>query len=429
MIKPASIPIRHIILQENALAKLTEIVAESGFLKPFFLFDRTTYAIAGDLIEAQLLQANTAYRFYIIPEDEPTPDEAAVGKVLIHMPHDCDLMIGVGSGTINDLSRYISFKLHLPYMILATAPSMDGFASGVAPLIVDHMKTTYEAQAPYAILGDLNLIKAAPVNMIAAGVGDILGKHTCLCDWAISSLITGEYHSKDIEDMVRQSIAAVTANIEQARDREPGAIQSIMEALILSGIAMSLAGNSRPASGSEHHLSHYWEMMYLFDRKKPVLHGTKVGIAAIAILHAYELLFKMEIDFEQARKNALNYSSAVWEESMRTAYKKAAPSVIALEKELHKNSPENVLQRIDRLEAHWSECKELAAALPAAEYIRELLLILSAPVSPAEVGIDKATFINSFLAAKELRNRFGLLQILFDLGLAEEIAEQIWSLY
>ena len=152
------------------------------------------------------------------------------------------------------------------------------------PLIVDHMKTTYEAQVPYAILGDLAIIRNAPMNMIAAGVGDILGKYTCLCDWAVAHMLNGEYHCTAIEQLVRHSIATVTAGIANAKNRDAAAISSIMEALIYSGIAMSFAGNSRPASGSEHHLSHYWEMMYLFEGKKPVLHGTKVGIGTIAVL-------------------------------------------------------------------------------------------------------------------------------------------------
>lgn len=314
-------------------------------------------------------------------------------------------------------------------MIVATAPSMDGFASNVAPLIVNHMKTTYEAHVPHAILGDTKLLKDAPMKMIAAGIGDILGKYTCLCEWEIAHIITGEYHCRAIEGIVKRSLDTVVASINNAKHRSPEAVESIMEALVLSGIAMSFAGNSRPASGSEHHLSHYWEMIYLFQRKQPVLHGTKVGIGTVAVIKAYELLMAREIDFEKAKEAAKHYSKDQWKEQMIHTYYSAADSVIELEDQIGKNDPEHVIPRILLLQENWDKLKEVAGHLPSSDTIRNYLDELEAPSSPMAIGIDKTTFINSFLVAKELRNRFGLLQILFDLGLANEIANEVWDYF
>jgi len=424
-----SIPIKHIIIEAGAFTKLPELIRSSGCRKPFLLFDTTTYTLAGSNLLTLLESAQQPYQKYIIPDPEPVPDEKAVGEILIHYDRSCDLLIAVGSGTLNDLCRFISFQLQLPYLIVATAPSMDGFASNVTPLIVNHVKTTYEAQVPYAILGDLNLLKDAPMNMVSAGIGDILGKYTCLCDWEISHIINGEYHCRTIEGMVNKSLQTVVENVNNVKDRSPLAIKNIMEALVLSGIAMSFAGNSRPASGSEHHLSHYWEMMYLFDGKPPVLHGTKVGIATIAVTKAYELLFNQEIDFAKAKLQARDYSVSQWEARIRDTYYQAADSVIALEKSMQKNDTKQVIHRIVLLEQHWDQLKQIVGHLPSANILRGYLSELKASSSPMDVGIDKTTFINSFLVAKELRNRYGLLQILFDLSLGEEIAEQVWDYF
>ncbi len=423
------VPVRQVIVEAAALKRLPEVIAQAGRHKPFLLYDSTTYPIAGRITEDILTAAGVDFTHYILEEASPVPDEKAVGSVLMHCGSSCDLIIAVGSGTLNDICRFISYQLKLPYIIAATAPSMDGFASTVAPLIVNHMKTTYEAHAPYAILGDLDLLAAAPKHMIAAGIGDILGKYTSLCDWAIAHLLLGEYHCETIEGMVRRSIKTVLLSTEAAKTGEPRAIRDVMEALVLSGIAMSFAGNSRPASGSEHHIAHYWEMKFLSQGKKPTLHGTEVGIATIAVLKAYELLRERVIDFTAAREKAPHYSEVKWEADMIRTYGPAAPSVLRLEKELGKNSPEKVLARLEQSEKHWEEILALSFALPTADRIRDIIRSFGAPSSPAEIGIDRDTFIDSFLVAKELRNRYGLLQLLFDLGLCRELALRVWDYF
>ncbi len=422
-------PIGQILTGDGIIHMLPQVIREHDFKKSFIVYDSITHALAGAVISSLLKENAISSVSYILEDPEPTPDEQALGDLLIHFDPSCDHIIAVGSGTINDLCRFLSFRLGLTYLIVATAPSMDGFASGVAPLIVKHMKTTYEAQTPSAILGDTALLSKAPLPMICAGIGDILGKYTCLCDWEIARLITGEYHCRTIEGIVRKSIDTVVHQLDGAKQRRPEAIQGIMDALVLSGIAMSFAGNSRPASGSEHHLSHYWEMTFLFQGRKPILHGTKVGIATIAVIRAYELLLSRSIDFEAAKALAKEYSPTLWKESMQRSYGPAAPSVIALEEQIEKNSTENRLARLELLKEHWEELKAIAGQLPAADTVYSYLYGLGAAVTPMEVGIDKTTFMDSFMVAKELRNRFGLLQILYDLGITEEIAGAVWGYF
>ncbi len=189
-----------------------------------------------------------------------------------------------------------------------------------------------------------------------------------------------------------------------------------MEALVLSGIAMSYTKNSRPASGSEHHLSHYWEMMFMFQGEKPVLHGRKVGVGTVEVCKIYESLINSEIDFKRARELAKSFSLTDWEEDIKGAYSKASEGVIELERCAHKNSSENVLKRIDYYENHWDEIKDFVSKnLPDSHYISSILEKLNAPSKHEDIGISEKLYNSSVVYAKELRNRLGLLQILYDL--------------
>lgn len=423
------VDIKNIILSETALSQLPEMILSAERKKAFLLFDATTYPILGKRVENLFISRDLSYHLYMLHEKEPIPDERTLGEVLVHFDKSCDIIVAVGSGTINDICRYFSSQLNLPYIIVATAPSMDGFASNVSALIINHMKTTYEAHMPLGIIADTSILKEAPMDMITAGVGDILGKYTSLCDWELARIILGEYHCPAIVKMVRKAISTIMVQLDHISDKDYLSIQGIMEGLITSGIAMSYAGNSRPASGSEHHLSHYWEMTRLFEEKPPLLHGTMVGIGTIAILKAYELLLEHNISFDKAKDRVMTYSQSRWEEHIHTIYHGASASVIQLELETGKNQPAHVFLRLETLEEKWDQIKELIQKLPTADSIYDILTSLSAKANPIAIGIEKETFLHSFLYAKELRNRYGLLQMLFDLGLSTEIAQKVWNYF
>lgn len=418
---------KEVVIKPDAFSELGDLLLRRRLQKPFFVFDQTTYALAAEKIFDALNEAGTPYAYCVSDSFEPVADESFLGRLLQDFDPSCDVVCAVGCGTVGDTCRFFSHRLHLPFITLATAPSMDGFASTVAPLICGGRKVTFTAHAPLAILAEPAMLAAAPKEMLAAGAGDILGKYSCLADWRISCLVTGEYYCPKIMQMVEKSVADVNKNLSALAGGEPDAAKSLMEALVLSGVAMSFSQNSRPASGSEHHLSHFWEMMFLFEGKKPVLHGAKVGVGTVCVLAAYKRLAAEYVDFEKARQNARNFDFSLWKKQMEALYQKAAPGVIALEEETGKNAPEAVTGRIDALCRHWDEVLAIIAGLPAPEAVAKSLRALGAPAVPAEIGVDKKLFCNAFVAAKELRCRYGLLQLLFDLGLLEKYALRLWD--
>lgn len=408
---------------KDALEALPALAKEMGFKSLYLICDPITYEIAGERCEALLSAAKLRYK--TVRLTHMGFDEATLGELIIQMPTDCDLAVAVGTGSINDMVRFFSFKIGRPFFTVATAAPMDGFASSIAAIQVNHLKTTFEAQTPTAIIGDTEILKNAPYRMIAAGLGDLLGKFTCLCDWKLSSIINGEHYCPHIVELVESCVQNVLADAKKAKDRDPKTLGKIMEGLVLAGVAMSLYGNSRPASGCEHHMSHYWEMIFEQNGKRPAPHGAQVGVGTVLILKLVEKLRKTDVDFAAARVAAEAYDRAVWESAVHKAYGFAAQGVIAMEAQAQKNEPTARLRRIDAIENHWEEILTLLTGLPSSEEIIEILRLLDSPCLPSEIEVDNDLLKRTFLYAKEVRARYTILQMVWDLGLLDALSDEV----
>lgn len=396
----------------------------------FIIEDKKTYQAAGKKAE-DILKSDFRISKYVFDEEHLIPDEKALGRLLIEIPADTSLLLGVGSGTINDLTRFISYKLHIPYMIIATAPSMDGYASVVAPLIVDGVKTTYNAVYPLAIMADIDVLKVAPMYLIQAGLGDILGKYTALADWRLAHLLKNEYFCESIENLVRTAVQKSEIAIHGLLNREKESIESLTEALILSGLAIGMAGASRPASGEEHHLSHCWEMIFMSSGTgTSFLHGNNVGVGVGIIAEAYHFL--KHIDIERVFKSGqyLLFNEEKWLQNLTVVYQKNAGSIynfkvgsINFEEDQREKEMKNII-------ANWDKIKEICDLfVPAPRQLREALKKAGAITSPQELGINGSTFKQSLIVAKDLRQRYGVLQLLEDMGMLEETADYLKNLY
>ncbi|WP_099468616.1 sn-glycerol-1-phosphate dehydrogenase [Konateibacter massiliensis] len=417
-----SCEIDKIIVEEGAISKLSEFIMAGFYHNTCIVCDQTTEEIAGKMVYQELRNNLIQFEPIVLKEKEPIADEKSIGEIMMHIAPKCDLIIGVGSGTINDLCKFISFKMGIDYIIVATAPSMDGYASNVSVLINNHLKCSYEVGRAKAVFADTDILAEAPLHMISAGVGDILGKYVCLTDWKLSHLVTGEYHCDFVEALVRDSLDLVVKAADRLKERDKEAISSLMEALILSGIAMSYIGNSRPASGSEHHLSHFWELTFLQENLPCPLHGTKVGIGTVAAIKLYNRV-KENLGYIDLLA-APSFEEEEWQEQIKSVYGPAAEDVIALEERVHKNSNEAVAERREVVKEKRDEIINLINHLPKAEAISEILSSLDAPYLPEQVDINMQLLKNSIIYAKELRNRYGLLQLLFDLGELEKFRTQ-----
>lgn len=411
-------------ISTNALEKVAEIIRKDGFHKPFVIADGNTHKVAGARLQALLTKEQITFVSYVFDDPELIPDEHALGRLLFNYDLDCDLIIGVGSGTINDMSRFLSHRLGLPYYIVATAPSMDGYASSVAPLIKNNFKTTFECHTPRAIIADLDILAQAPKEMVAAGFGDVIGKYTCLADWKLSSIINGEYYCERVVELTRQSLERTMGLRDGIASGDRKAIGELMETLILSGIAISYVGNSRPASGSEHHLAHFWEMRLLWEGRQPVLHGAKVGIATILVLKLYDYLRKENLN-PTVFAGIVPPISAGWVTDIERVFLDAAPEIVRLEDREQKNDPQRHQKRLQSIIAHWDEIQETLGSVPSPDEAVQLLTAVHAPIDPAEVGIEPQLVYDALLFAKEIRPRYTILQLLWDINLLSNFAKKI----
>lgn len=226
-------------------------------------------------------------------------------------------------------------------------------------------------------------------------------------------------------ELVEACVRDVLREADKALDRNPEVLGNIMEGLVLTGVAMSLYGNSRPASGCEHHMSHYWEMMFEQARKRSVPHGTQVSVGTVMVLKLTEALRNTTVDFAAARAAARSYDQTAWENQIRAAYGPAAQGIVDMEKKAQKNETRARLNRIDIMESHWAEITELLEELPASETVMDLLKSLDTPYLPEQIDVDPAMLRNTFLYCKEVRARYTILQMVWDLGLLEPLAEQV----
>lgn len=288
--KSHKVDIQAIRVGSGVIQELPGILRDLGASHIFLVADNYTYEAAGRQVEQLLDQAGLSYHKRVFQTETPlVPNEYALGSVLAAMTSQDDMLLAVGSGTLNDVTKYVSARTGVPYVIAATAPSMDGYASTVAPTILDGFKTTLPAVYPAAIVADVDILKDAPMPMLTAGFGDIIGKFTSLADWRLSHQLNGEYYCPEVAGVIEAAVETCAANAKALAQREPQAIQAVTEALILSGLAMGMVGVSRPASGAEHQMAHYWEMDALRRGEEHPLHGNAVGVGTVLAASLYEM--------------------------------------------------------------------------------------------------------------------------------------------
>ena len=424
----------HYLFEPGAIAKLPALLGQLGYARPYLISDTHTHEIAGKQTEEVLQKAGIRYASHVLrsPENgDLAADEHALGSIAMANDREADLIISIGTGTINDLGRYFSYITGRPFMLVATAPSMDGLVSGVAPLIFHNMKITFPAQEPLALICDPEIMTNAPLKMLAAGAADILGKYNCLLDWKLSHYVNDEYYCDTIADIMRTAVDQTMESTKGLASHDSQAVSVLTEALVLSGIAMDFSENSRPASGAEHHQSHYWEMQFLFDGIPAVLHGTKVGIGTVLMLELYNRLAEMERpDFAAIRENISGRPSVEdWEQEMRRCYRDGAEGIIELEKKSGKNDPEGLRKRLTAIEEKWDQIQALAGTAPKASEIYQVLADMGAAKIPADVGIPREYVHDSIRYGKELRDRYTILQLMWDIGRLDEEADRLVEKY
>lgn len=407
--KQHSCGIKYVCIERGAIAQLTHLTADRTSM--LLVADENTYGAAGEKVMSAL-SGRQIKKVIFSGSTVLIPNEEAIGRVTAVLD-GIQLIVGIGSGVIQDLCKYVSHTSGIPYYIIATAPSMDGYASTGAAMILGGMKVTVPANVPEVILADTQILKDAPMDMIRAGYGDIVGKYSALNDWKLSWVVNGEYFCQEIWDLTAGMVEKTLKLANGLLKRDEESIRVLMEALVTVGIAMSYAGSSRPASGSEHHLSHYFEITGILREEPYFSHGIDVAYSTVVTTKLREMLLSKPWPQVQYRPDRDTY-----EQEIHRIYGSVAQGCIDLQDKVGRYGK-------NMLSVYREKEKAIRAVLSEMPKASEIEAMLNA------VGLDMADFhklysdqkrLDAVWYAKELKDRYTVLWMYYDLFGGEENA-------
>ncbi len=392
--------IKYVYVENGAINRLGEIC--QGYSNILLVADENTFSAAG---KPTLNALNgKSVETVIFGKEILVPNEDAIDTATKNLGN-AEIIIGVGSGVIQDLCKYVSFYNNIPYIIVTTAPSMDGYASDGAAMILGGMKVTKAAGLPIAIIGDVDVLKNAPIDMIKAGYGDIIGKFSALNDWKLSHIINGEYFCDYIYNTTYDQITATLNLADGILKRDENSVKALMEALVVIGIMMSFAGSSRPASGSEHHFSHFFEITGIVNNEEYSPHGIDVGYSTVITSQIREKLLSMPFGNKIYRLSATDYRK-----KMTEIYKSVADGCIELQEKVGFYKKDLSATYIEKE----SEIKNALSEVPTADEIKQMLSKVGLDIKEFYSLYDEQKINDATLYAKDLKDRYTVLWLYYD---------------
>lgn len=411
-----------VVMDNGAINELPKYINKFKAEKAFVIADQNTYSAAGAKVCELLESTGTDIKKYIFTSEHLEPDESSVGLAIMNFDPECDVVIGIGSGVINDISKIVANSSKKPYIIVATAPSMDGYASATSSVTMNGIKISLPSKCADVIIGDIDILCSAPIKMMLSGLGDMLAKYVSICEWRISNLINNEYYCPEIAALVRESLKKCTDNAAQLLTRDQNAVRAVFEGLILCGAAMKFADVSRPASGVEHYISHIWDMRGAEFATPTEFHGLQCALGTLISIKLYEKLKKTVPNIEQAVAYAENFDYNDYSDTLRKFLGKSAEGMIALEEKEQKYNTDSHKQRIKTISENWDKILQIIdEELPSFEQLDALFTKLNLPKKPEAIGIESSILPITFKATKDIRDKYVLSRLCWDLGIIDEI--------
>ncbi|MFN8523685.1 MAG: sn-glycerol-1-phosphate dehydrogenase [Chloroflexota bacterium] len=387
--------------------------------------DATTWGVAGSAIQSQLGAA--ALSPLILGGEAPL--HADFDRVLeIERQLTGEIPIAVGSGTVNDLVKLAADRAGAPYMVAATAASMDGYAAYGAAITRDGVKQTMACAAPRAVVADLDVLAAAPSYLTSWGYGDLIGKVTAGADWLVARAVGAEEWSDAAWLTVQRPLRRTLADPHLTMDGDVVAVERLVTGLVRSGLAMQVMQSSRPASGSEHQLSHLWEMDGHTVAGQSPSHGHKVAVGTVIVSALYEHLLARDlsgVDVERLCERLESPNSVATR--VRGSFPAGPRADAAVAESLAKHPESDLLRkRLELLSRRWPRLKGrlLDQLMPVAE-LRALLRTAACPSTPGDIGIPLDQVAESVRRARQIRRRYTVLDLAAETGLLDELLDEV----
>ncbi len=280
---------REIIIGNEAYQEFPSILDKLDLKGPALLLcDEKTFDVAGAEVKETLEREGYSVEKMVckdVTQEELDKIKGNAGRFRF--------VLGVGGGRIIDTAKYVGTEKSVPYISVPTAPSHDGIASSRATINKEDRRYSYKADAPIGIVADLGVIKNAPPELISAGCGDLISNVTAVEDWKLGAKDNGEYYSDYAAALSVLSAEMVMSSSGLIKDRKERGIRNLVKALISAGIAMSIAGSSRPCSGADHQFSHALD----YIAEDPDNHGIQCAMGSLlsAAMHG--------MDFNKLKKS------------------------------------------------------------------------------------------------------------------------------
>lgn len=388
--------VRDVVIASGAVKKVGEILKKNGFEKNILLVaDKNTLAAASPIKES-LSGFNVIYEIYgdlrvATMEDVEKVEGLISGREIS--------VLSVGTGSLNDICRLAAARQNKLLCIFGTAPSMDGFASYIAPIVNGSFKSSYPAKSPEVIIADTKILADSPRELKSAGFGDMMAKYIGLVDWQISHILTGEYYCEKIAALTREATDEIMSMADSVCENDERTAGKIFEALLKTGIGMSFAQNSRPASGSEHIIAHLIECVELRDNKLPNFHGEDVGVCTLEMLKYYNALADSKgLTFEKEKVD--------WDDVYRF-YGNMADDVRKL------NEPENCIDAVSvgALSDHWGEIVKIVKNVPGYSAVKDAMERAGCKITVSDIGKSEKLFSDCVKYSPFMRKKITLLRL------------------
>lgn len=409
-------PTRALVVADDALERLADVISRLGARRVALVADVRTQAVAGAAVAERVARAGCAVQTVIVPDRDgrtPVCDEPTK-CTLADLVTEADILVAVGSGVVNDLTKWLAFERERPYLVVATAASMNGYtAANVAPTI-NGVKLLVRARAPLALFAVPDVILNAPFVMTTAGLGDVIAKTISAADWRLNSLVVGEHFCPLCAGIINDVEPLYLEHPERICAGDRTAVMALFDALLYSGLAMTLIGSSAPASGGEHLFSHTLDMMSAVDGVPHDLHGRQVGVGTIIAARMYERI--MAIDTPRVHTPPADIAAQFWgplAPAVRAAYQA---------KRAHLMRFAEMLRQPDQ----WQQVKAaIAPYLRSSRAIADCLKRAGAAGTAADIGCDQARMRQAVLHMHEIRARTTVVDLAWLLGVLPAAADEL----
>jgi len=408
---------REIVYSDEALGSIAGLVRRHMPGATLTLVaDRRTFAAAGAACEATLNADGFSIHRILVPDGphgEPICDDLTRDALLATLPPS-DGFLAVGSGVINDLVKWMAADLHRPYIVVATAASMNGYASNNIAPAIRGVKQVINGTVPLAIVTTPALIAGAPQALTAAGLGDVLAKPVSLTDWTLNHLLFNEYYCPVCAQLIRDLEPSYLDHPDAILSQDPEALKALFLALVYSGISMTMAGTSFPASGGEHMMSHVLDMKAMAEGHAHDYHGRQVGVGTIFACALYEQVLALDRpDFREVTEptdvDFWGSLTPVVEEEHGAKRKKVALAV-------------RQLQQPGVWDAVRATLKPMTQPAPV---IKDCLKRAAAAHTVSDIGCTRGQFLDAVLHAHQMRERYTILDLARAVGILPRMAEDI----